>query len=421
MSRSPVFETSASLRRRMTISRKRGFRLGLVVLVVAVIAGLSAAAAYSMAFDDGAPCPDRHPLLVCPEGSVGTPYSVQLDAHGGCTPHKFRNSVGSLPPGLSISSSGLISGTPTASGTWNAWLQLISNCAGDPTADREFSFTMLAGLQITTNTLPQGATVGALYSATLQTMLVTNLSPLTGSQPVSLTWSVLPGGSLPPGLALANGVISGTPTTEGTYQFQVQAELDATRKNHQTYSITVRQPLQVTAAKPFATSPAPTLWEVGVPFSAKLTPSGGSGTYTFAVAAGSLPTGVALVADGTLSGTPRAAGVYRATLRLSDNEGRMQDYAANFGVAARLAISTLLLRPGKVGKLYRARVASTGGVLPKSWKLAGGQLPKGVRFDRKLGLLLGTPQKDGRYHVTFQVADGLKVVANKTLRIDILP
>ena len=179
--------------------------------------------------------------------------------------------------------------------------------------------------------------------------------------------------------------------------------------------------MQVTAAKPFATSPAPTLWEVGVPFSAKLTPSGGSGTYTFAIAAGSLPTGVALAADGTVIGTPRAAGVYRATLRLSDNEGRTQDYAANFGVAARLAVSTVLLKAGKVGKLYRARVTSTGGVLPKAWKPAGGQLPNGVRFDKKLGLLLGTPKKEGRYRVTFQVTDGLRVVAKKTLRIDILP
>src|SRR4029079_7203142 len=148
----------------MPISRKRAFRLALAVLVAVVVAGLSAVAAYSMAFDDEAPCPDRHPLFVCPEGSVGTPYSIQLQARGGCTPYKFRNSVGALPPGISISSSGRVSGTPTASGTWNAWLQLISNCAGDPTADREFSFTMLAGLQITTNTLPQGASVGAPYS-----------------------------------------------------------------------------------------------------------------------------------------------------------------------------------------------------------------------------------------------------------------
>ena len=107
-------------------------------------------------------------------------------------------------------------------------------------------------------------------------------------------------------------------------------------------------------------------------------------------------------------------------LRLSDNEGRTSDYAANFAVAARLAVSTLLLKPGKVGKLYRSRVAATGGVLPKAWRITAGKLPKGVRFDRKLGLLSGTPTKAGRYRLTFQVTDGLKVVAKKTLRIDVL-
>jgi len=288
-------------------------------------------------------------------------------------------------------------------------------------AQRDFTIVINPGLRILTNSLPQGAAVGALYSVTLETQLVTNLNPLTGATPGPLTWSIVPGsGSLPPGMTLANGIISGTPTTEGTYQFQVQAELDPTRKHSQTYSLTVRQPLKIAAPKPFATSPLPTLWEVGVPFSSKLTPSGGSGTYTFALAAGSLPTGLALAADGTVVGTPRVAGISRATLRLSDNEGRTADYAANFGVASRLAISTLKLRTGKVGRLYRAKVVATGGVLPRKWKIVLGPLPRGIRFDKTLGVLSGTPTRPGRYRVTFEATDGLKVKALKTLVIEVL-
>ena len=49
---------------------------------------------------------------------------------------------------------------------------------------------------------------------------------------------VVVGGALPPGLTLTNGVLSGTPTTEGAYSFQVQAALDASRKHSQTYSLT---------------------------------------------------------------------------------------------------------------------------------------------------------------------------------------
>ena len=332
-----------------------------------------------------------------------------------------------LPPGLWLASDGTISGTATQSGAYAAYIELSDqdppsqSWCSPKKAERQFFITINPGMQIVTNELPKSASVGVPYSATLDARVVTSLNPATGNPATGAAWSIVSGigTGLPPGLAIDNGIISGTPTAEGAYTFRVQATLNGAT-NVQTYTLTVRQPLNVVAPKPFATPPLPTAWEVGLPFSAKLTPSGGSGTYSFAIASGSLPAGLALAADGTVSGTPRTAGAYQATVRLSDNEGQTSDYAANFGVAARLGVSTLLLKPGKVGKLYRSRVAATGGVLPKAWRITGGKLPKGVRFDRKLGLLSGTPTKAGRYRLTFQVTDGLKVVAKKTLRIDVL-
>ena len=250
---------------------------------------------------------------------------------------------------------------------------------------------------------------------------MTNLSPLEGSQASSLTWSVLPGGALPPGLALANGVISGTPTAEGTYQFQVQAELDATRQHHQTYSITVRQPLAVgrfEAARDVSGADA----------------LGGRSAVLVEAHAFRRERDVHVrdrlrVTSHGCRTRPRRHGVrnasrrrdYRATLRLSDSEGRTLDYAANFGVAARLKVGTLELRLGKVGRPYRSKVTATGGIAPRKWKITVGPLPKGIRFDRTTGILGGTPTKEGRYRLTFQVTDGLKVVATKKLRIDVLP
>ncbi len=416
--------------------------------LVLVVAGVVVASAAAIAFSDESCANDSG----CrpPAGVVGGSYlhTVQIRPGGGTAPYTYTVSSGALPPGLSLnSSSGAITGTPSASGTYTLYLDGGDACPdasscintsdtppcnpGSPeiggtcrfahaAAQRDFTFVIQPGLRILTNSLPPNATVGTAYSVTLETMLVTNLNPLTGSVPGPLTWSIAPGsGSLPPGLTLANGVISGTPTAEGIYQFRVQAQIDPARSHFQTYSLTVRQPLKIAAAKPFATSPLPTLWEVGVPFTSKLTPAGGSGTYTFSLAAGSLPTGVALAADGTVVGTPRAAGVYRATLRLTDTEGRTADYAANFVVAARLAVSTLALRSGKIGRLYRAKVASTGGVLPRKWKILRGPLPKGIRFDPTLGILSGTPTKPGRYRVTFEATDALKVKAVKKLVIDV--
>jgi len=412
--------------------RTRSFRFALVAAVVVLAAGIGATVAHAIAFDDAQPCPVTGPNFICPQGSVGASYSIHLVGRGGCgpdganlgLPYQYRVLSGSLPAGLSLASNGTISGTPTQSGTYAAYLELSDQ---DPPsqswcipkkAERQFFFTINAGLQIVTNSLPANASVGVPYSAPLDAQLVTSLNPPTGNPATGATWSIVSGigTGLPPGLTLGTGLISGAPTTEGTYTFRVQASLNGA-SHFQTYTLTVRQPLKVVAAKPLATAPLPTAWEVGLPFSAKLTPSGGSGTYTVSLGAGTLPTGLALGPDGTISGTPSAAGVFHATVRVTDSEGRTLDYAANFGVAARLTVSTIALKPAKVGHLYRAKLASTGGVPVKKWKVLTGPLPKGIHFDPTLGALSGTPTKPGSYRVTFQITDGLKVVAKKTLRI----
>jgi hypothetical protein len=421
-------------------------------LVVALIAallttGIFVSAAAAIAFTDNSCANDS----TCrpPHGSVGASYyhKVAIREGGGTGPYSFSVSSGSLPAGLSLSSNGEITGTATAAGTsvfyidggdscpgssaciisgmsppCGGWTQIGSTCRfNHVSAQRDFTITIDPGLRIVTNDIPQNATIGQAYSAQLDAQVVTNLNPLTGSPATGATWSVVSGvgTGLPPGLTVANGLISGTPTAEGAFNFRIQATLNGV-SHFQTYSLTVRQPLVVSAAKPLATSPAPTLWEVGVPFASKLTPSGGSGTYTIAIGAGSLPTGITLGPDGTLSGTPRAAGVSRATIKVTDSEGRTLEYAANFGIAARLKVGTLALKPGKVGKLYRSKLAATGGIAPRTWKVAVGPLPKGIRLDRTTGVLSGTPTKPGRYRLTFQVTDGLKVVATKRLRLDVL-
>jgi Putative Ig domain len=397
----------------------RYVRLALIGALVVLSAGIVAVTAGAMSFIQGDPCAQPDLIFVCPQGTVEAPYSIQLKGGGGCAPLSFTNPVGALPPGLSLSSSGLLSGTPTTAGESRFWLYLYSACPADDPAQREFSITIIPRVLVTTESAPSG-TLGVPYSLGLTAAMKSGPNS-TAPASSALTWTVV-AGTLPSGVTLdANsGALSGTPTAEGAFLFTAKAALVDGRSDTKSLEIVVRKPLAIAATSPMATAPLPTLWEVGVPFSSKLTPSGGSGTYTFALAAGSLPTGMTLAADGSVVGTPRTAGVYRATLRLSDTEGRTADYAANFGVAARLAVSTLALRAGKVGRLYRARIASAGGVLPRKWKIAKGPLPKGIRFDPKLGILSGTPTQAGRYRVTFQVTDGLKVVAKKTLRIDIL-
>jgi hypothetical protein len=241
-------------------------------------------------------------------------------------------------------------------------------------------------------------------------MLITSVSPPAGTVPAGLAWSVV-SGTLPPGLALASGVISGTPTAEGTYQFVVRAELDSTRSDTETLTMAVRQPVTIAAPSVVPGS------EVGAPFRMPLVASGGTGTFTWAVSDGALPTGTALGTDGAISGTPTGAGSFRFTASATDSEGRIASYPGLLTVASRLAISTLKLPPAKVGRLYKAKLKALGGVLPKTWKVKSGRFPTGVRLDRALGVISGTPKKAGRYRITVEVVDALKVKSTKTFTI----
>ena len=400
---------------------------------VTALAGVVAATAAALAFDDATPCPvtidNGQGLFVCPGGIVGTSYSVQLIARGGCEP-SFSFSVvnGAMPAGLSMSSSGLITGTPTQAGGARFWVKVhdIGPAEGGPVwctfpkdAEREFTITVDPRVIVTTQSAVPG-TIGASYNLPVVAQMMSG--PDQFSQPSSpLTWT-LSQGQLPPGLVLgaSDGVISGTPTTEGSYVFSVRAALADGRADSKGLEIIVRRPLSIAAARPLTSAGAPTPWEVGVPFSAKLSASGGSETYTWSVAAGALPSGFALAADGTLAGNTQTAGTYRATLRLTDSEARTADYPVAFNVASRLAVSTLKLRTGKVGRLYRAKVATSGGIAPRKWKIKRGPLPRGIRFDRTLGVLSGTPARPGRYRVTFEATDALKVTASKTLVVEVL-
>jgi hypothetical protein len=241
---------------------------------------------------------------------------------------------------------------------------------------------------------------------------LTASNPPAGIAATAVTWSVL-SGALPPGLSIVSGVITGTPTTAGSFTFVVQAELDPTRRDTETLRIDVTTAVAITA-------PAKPRSEIGVPFTAKLVATGGTGVYTWSLGGGVLPAGVVLAADGTLAGTPTAAGAFSFTAAIADSVGRTATQTVAFPVAARLAISTQRLRAVKVGRLYRAKLTATGGVLPKKWKVKTGPLPRGIRFDRTLGLLSGTPTRPGRYRVTFEATDALKVTSKKTLLIEVL-
>lgn len=139
-------------------------------------------------------------------------YSLQLAATGD-VPIAWTISAGALPAGLSLSSGGLVSGTPTTPGAYDVTVEATNNAGSDT---QQYTGTVTAAdapipPTITTTTLTT-VRVGSVVSQQLAA---------TGDTPI--TWAVT-AGTLPDGLTLSNsGLLSGTPTTEGAYDFTATA------------------------------------------------------------------------------------------------------------------------------------------------------------------------------------------------------
>src|SRR3954453_14642813 len=108
-------------------------------------------------------------------------------------------------------------------------------------------------------------------------------------------------GSLPSGLSLAAGKISGTPGAAGSSNFTVKVTDSASQSDSAALTLTISPPAVVIST---SSLPAGT---VGVAYSQTLGASGGTPPYSWSMASGSLPAGLN-ISGGTISGTPTAAG-----------------------------------------------------------------------------------------------------------------
>jgi hypothetical protein len=163
-----------------------------------------------------------------PGGRATQPYNFEVQATGGIGELAWSVSAGAPPVGLTLSSTGAISGTPTSEGPSNFTVTVTDSFGQTDT--QALSITISAApLVITTTSLPSGG-IGRFYSHPVQA---------TGGTP-PLTFSVPPG-TLPPGLDLdqTTGVISGTPIGIGTSSFTVRVADVAGQEDTKNLSITI--------------------------------------------------------------------------------------------------------------------------------------------------------------------------------------
>jgi len=151
-----------------------------------------------------------------PSGTVGTAYNQTLSATPGSPDCNFQVISGALPTGVLLNAAtGQLSGTPTTSGTSNFTIR--ATCFGSCTGDKAYTVTINPSggcPTITLPALPAMGMVGKSYSGSL-----------AGTTPSGTYNFAVISGSLPPGVTLNNifKVVSGTPTTAGTYNFTIRA------------------------------------------------------------------------------------------------------------------------------------------------------------------------------------------------------
>jgi hypothetical protein len=351
-----------------------------------------------------------------PSGVVNTPYNCALTATGGTVPYQFAIVGGALPPGLQLSSGaisgspvgpvptgGIISGTPTVTGTF-AFTVRVTDSIGNTTSGT-FNITIAPqpAPQLTTSPAPAGV-VNTPYTFALSA---------TGGAGGN-TFSVA-NGTLPQGLQLSSGVIAGTPTTAGSFTFTIQVTDSA--GNYSTGAFTIRiAPAPLT----FTTGPLSNT-QVNTAVSVQFAGTGGIPPYTF-VEFGALPPGIQMSSSGLLSGTPTKAGAYPFQVFLDDTTGAYvsKNFTLNVALPGLLITPPSPLPSGQINVPYTTQLAATGGAgAPFTWSATG--LPNGLTIANNSGLIAGIPRASGSFNIAVTVGDSSGATDTQTYALTIAP
>ncbi|MCB9384653.1 MAG: putative Ig domain-containing protein [Bryobacterales bacterium] len=334
------------------------------------------------------------------QGVVGGSYSSTLAGSNGTTPYTWSLASGALPAGLSLGSSGAITGTPTTAGTASLSVQLTD--AAGATATQPLTLQVLEGPTITTSSFNQ-TTVGQSVSVTL--------AATNGTTPY--TWSIS-AGVLPAGLSLnpSTGAITGSPATAGTASFTARVSDANSVTDSKALSMTVN------AAPSITTSTLPET-TVGASYASTMVATGGTGVLTWSISSGALPAGVTLNSTGSLSGTPTTAGTASFTVKVTDTNSVEATKELSIVVNPPPSITTSSLPFGVTSESYSQTAAATGGTAPLTWSVASGSLPSGIALSSTTGEIHGAPSGPGDSTFLLRVTDARGVTDDFSLMLTV--
>jgi len=194
---------------------------------------------------------------------INQSYSATLSATGGSSPYTWSIISGSLNAGISLSTNGVISGTPTTAGTNSFTVQVKDSGTSQQAAT--------ANLSLTVANLPPSVATTGLPIATLKASYSTALAGKGGTTPYN--WTIT-SGALPGGLSLSTaGAISGTPTVAGTFPVTVKLTDAAGLTSSANLNLTVSDTTTTGFKKYYAST---SFWNTPIPATAATDPNSAS-------------------------------------------------------------------------------------------------------------------------------------------------
>jgi Putative Ig domain/Putative binding domain, N-terminal len=396
---------------------------------------------------DGVSTSNTYPLRVVPlvvsyyppNGTLNVPYSFSFRIYGGPTAPAGLGPAVTDP--TSLYTAALVSGELVPDLTFDPAQFLISGTPRDTGSQGgTFRFTDQSGQTLETFA---SVFVEGLAGSTIQINSFFDLGTFTSGVfssrtlfaccAPSLAWSVVEGAP-PPGITLsAQGVLSGLSTAIGTYEFRVRVEDAAFPANFALRRFRLRI---VAPATFFITTPTPPFANVGTPLSIVQTVTGATGAIAWSLPLGSyLPPGVALLSDGTISGTPTSTGQYSFSVTATDSSGAVATRFFTFsiypaGVAPPL---NLPLGPNLTAFIgaFQFQLSASGGVGPYhySWSPGAVQIP-GMRVQdgrplplgfTSTGALVGVLTTGNVYATSIRVTDSAGHTLDRPITLTVFP
>lgn len=264
-----------------------------------------------------------------PSGSFGIPYEGQLLAVGGAAPYTWSLAAGALPPGLALSSTGKLFGSPAKDGTFKFAVRVVDAAGREGTGDIEVNITAPGRLTCVTTRIAAGRVGEAIVPTAILSAGGVAPHQFSSEQTRRLSNGTSDSGEVfpnlpPPGLSLAtDGTVTGTPTEAGRYVWMVKT-VDARRNDAVcvvSFDVTYDQgPAILTTSLQDG--------YVDTPYLAQLRQFGADASARWEIAAGNkLPEGLSLSADGRISGMPSLAGLEGAEVRIFPFVVRVKDDA----------------------------------------------------------------------------------------------